>query len=219
MHIEAKKGKLGKFPATWFLRGNNQNTLKVQATPDSGLVTAMNNVLGDKICTEGGATKVVEMGGKKITSGLSGTELFIANSGCVFDTKCNVDQDSDCRVTHSFYCIECINCAEDNNIVQKSAYLGTSGRQLHIRQLEHISDVNNSRSSNALFKHNEIAHPGEIVKYKSKPILSGIRFNLDRFILESLKIQQYSQDTNINILNSRAEWGHRGLPRLQINQS
>ena len=34
----AKQNKIGKFPATWFLRGSNQNTLKVQATPDSNLL-------------------------------------------------------------------------------------------------------------------------------------------------------------------------------------
>ena len=57
--------KTGKHPSTWFLRGKIQNTLKVQATPNSDLVTHMNKTLGNKICTEGGATKFVELGGKK----------------------------------------------------------------------------------------------------------------------------------------------------------
>ena len=69
----------------------------------------------------------------------------------------------------------------------------------------------------ALFKHSTNAHPNLVPEFESKPIQGGFKYNVDRFIFESLKIQQGNQDSNINVLNSRAEWGHRGLIRLQVN--
>ena len=73
------------------------------------------------------------------------------------------------------------------------------------------------RRSNALYKHSINEHSTEQPNFVSKPIQSGFKYNLDRFIFESIKIQHGNLDNNINCLNSRAEWGHRGLPRLQIN--
>ena len=110
------------------LEGLVHNTLKVHCTPESGLLTTMRSALGDKICTEGGVTKLVELGGKKITSGLSGSMKFIADKGCVFVPKCNVDPESDCRVVRTVYEIDCQNCLEDQNSGQTAKYVGTSGR-------------------------------------------------------------------------------------------
>ena len=214
--LSDKEKKFGKFPATWFLRGEIQNTLKVQATPDSGLVSALKKEFDGKICTEGGATKFVELGGKQITSGLSKPECFTANQGCVFEDKCMINPESDCRVTRTIYSIECIRCKEQQ---QQSVYIGTSGRQLHLRQLEHASDIRHQRRSNALFKHSTNAHPGENVQFMANPLVTGIKYNLDRFIFESIKISENYNNNNVNLLNSRAEWGHRGLPRLTINQN
>ena len=134
-----------------------------------------------------------------------------------FKTKCNIDREADCRVSQSVYSVDCLNCHDDPQVTRPSVYYGTSGRQLHIRQLEHLNDVRLMRRSNALFKHSINEHPTEQPNFVSKPIQSGFKYNLDRFIFESIKIQHGNLDNNINCLNSRAEWGHRGLPRLQIN--
>ena len=171
--LAAKEQKIGKYPATWFLRGKNQNTLKVQATPDSALLRAMNSALGDKVCTEGGATKFVELGGKPVTTGLSGSVKFTANSGCIFPRKCNIDPEFDCRVARSVYCVECMDCSVDPT-KQKTVYYGTSGRQMHLRQLEHLKDIQNRRRSNALFKHASNEHNGNAI-FRSQPILGGFR--------------------------------------------
>ena len=84
---EQKSNRLGKHPGTWFLRGAIQNTLKVQGTPGSGLARAMQSTLGNRICAEGGATKIVELGGRQITSGLGGLQKFRADTGCVFTPR------------------------------------------------------------------------------------------------------------------------------------
>ena len=199
------------------MRGNNQNTVKVQATPDSALLRAMKTALGGKICTEGGATKFVELGGKPVTTGLSGSDKFTANSGCFFQNKCNIDPEKDCRVTRSVYSVECTNCTQDPTKVQ-TLYYGTSGRALHLRQVEHLKDIEHCRRSNALYKHAANEHNGNAV-FRSKPIIGGFKYNVDRFIYESLKIQEGNCNDNLHILNSRSEWGHRGLPRLMLNQN
>ena len=88
---------------------------------------------------------------------------------------------------------------------------------LHLRQREHMTDIRLLRRNNAMFKHTMNAHPNLVPDYMSRPVQGGFKYNVDRFIFEALKIQQGNQDATIQILNSRAEWGHRGLPRLQVN--
>ena len=214
---EMKLQKIGKYPNTWFLRGMNQNTLKVHATPGSGLLDALKTTLSGRVCTEGGATKFVELGGKTITSGLSGSENFIANKGCVFQPPCNIDPESDCRVNRVVYETECVTCLEDPGQTSRPVYIGTSGHLLHKRQMEHIGEIRQGRRSNALFKHHTNLHQNLVPNFRSRPIQGGIKFNVDRFITEGHQIQKASLDQNILVMNSRSEWGHRGLPRLQVN--
>ena len=108
--LEDKSRKLGKYPSTWFLRGQIQNTFKVQITPNSALVNTLRGSLKDKLGAEGGKTNFVEMGGNLITSGLSKPEGFTGNTGCHFGKKCTIDLEEDSRVTRSIYGIECQNC-------------------------------------------------------------------------------------------------------------
>ena len=93
-----KKQKLGKHNNTWFLSGETQNTLKIQGVPESALIGSLKRRLGDRIGAEGGKTKLVEMGGKPITAGLSKSVHFKGQQGCVFTPQCNVDPDANCRV-------------------------------------------------------------------------------------------------------------------------
>ena len=114
--------------------------------------------------------------------------------------------------------MECIQCTEDPNTTKKSLYLGTSGHLLHKRQMEHLGDLRRHQDSNALFKHQNQMHPGTPPNFRSRPLKGPIQYNLDRFILEAHKIERASQDPNIHVMNSRSEWGYRGLPRITLNQ-
>ena len=76
--LNQKAQRLGKYENTWFLRGAIQNTFKVQTTPDSALMGALRKCLSTEIGAEGGGTKFVELGGKLVTSGLSGSVGFTA---------------------------------------------------------------------------------------------------------------------------------------------
>ena len=142
--LQMKSEKIGKHANTWFLRGTHQNTFKVQGTPDSGLLEAIKKSLDKEICTEGGSTKFVELGGKPVASGLSKPVSFTANNGCVFAPPCNIDPEMDCRVPRAVYEVECMQCAGDEE-QKRNIYLGTTGHMLHKRQREHMGEVRQMR--------------------------------------------------------------------------
>ena len=135
-----------------------------------------------------------------------------------FSVKCNVDPELDCREGRLVYQTECLNCAEDPAVIEKSVYIGTSGHLLHKRNLEHMGDIRRGNMSNALSKHHRLMHNNIEPKFSSRSLRGGIQYNLDRFILEGHKINQASLDTQFKVLNSRSEWGHRGIPRLIVQQ-
>ena len=180
-----------------------QITLKVQGTPGSALMEAQMATLGNRLGAEQGQTKFVEMGGKQITAGLSKSVNFRGNQGCVFTPKCNVDPEEDCRNGRVVYEVECMNCTRDPATVQKALYFGTSGHLLHKRQLEHIGEVRRGLASNALSKHHTQVHQNQNLDpdFRSRPLRGGIRYNLDRFILEANKIEQGSQNQSIKTEN------------------
>ena len=142
---------------------------------------------------------------------------FKANKDCVFQPKCNIDPESDCRVGRSVYEIECLSCIQDPGQLQRPIYVGASGHVLHKRQMEHIGEIRQGRRSNALFKHHNKMHQGQNFNFSSRPIQGGICFNVDIFITEGHEILKASMNNQVLVLNSRPEWGHRGLPRLQVN--
>ena len=189
---EQKNSSMGKYANTWFLSGKNQNTLKVQGAPESALLESLRKPLKNNICAEGGSTKFVEMGGKPITAGLSNTVKFTGQQGCVFTPKCNVDPELDCREGRLVYQTECLNCAEDPAVIEKSVYIGTSGHLLHKRNLEHMGDIRRGNMSNALSKHHRLMHNNIEPKFSSRSLRGGIQYNLDKFILKGRKINQAS---------------------------
>ena len=73
---EQKESRYGKYPDTWFLRGEVQNTLKVQSTPNSALLKDLRKVVGGKICAEGGATKLIIVGIAELDVKIVGMELW-----------------------------------------------------------------------------------------------------------------------------------------------
>ena len=133
--------------------------------------STMNNRIG----AEGGKTKLVEMGGKPITAGLSKSVNFRGQQGCVFSPKCNIDPEKDCRISRLVYEVECIQCTEDPNTTKRSLYLGTSGHLLHKRQMEHIGDLRRQQDSNALQKHQQQMHPNTPANFRSRVVKQPIQ--------------------------------------------
>ena len=63
-----------------------------------------------------------------------------------------------------------------------------------------------------------IYHQNEDADFVTTCLAGGIRYNLDRFILEALEIEEAKNDNNTQIMNSRSEWGGKGLPRIVVTQ-
>ena len=214
--INEKKQKLGKYANTWFLRNDNINPLKIPATPASELKNRVHKSLMKRgVMADGGFTKVIEMGGNLVTQGLSTAENFGGQGSCYMGQACNMDADTDCRVSRSVYQTECQTCLEGTD-PQTSAYVGTTGCVSHKRTREHMNLVRLHNQTNAQSKHHWEEHPNNIPRFKTTILKGGIRYNLDRQICESLYIERYKNNADINLLNQRSEWGHQGIPRLQV---
>ena len=110
---DQKKLRLGKYANTWFLRGDTVNTLKIQPTPNSGLKNALHDALSKKSeFADRGSTKMVELGGNLVTSGLSTCQSFGGQGSCYMGTECFTEKETDCRVTRAVYRSECTTCRQ-----------------------------------------------------------------------------------------------------------
>ena len=138
-------------------------------------MSALRKSQSTEIGAEGGGTKFVELGGKLVTSGLSGSMNFTGNQGCHFSKKCNIDPEADCRIPKSVYEVECYTCRADPNTPETTVYVGTSGFCLHKRQVEHVNAVRGRHNNNALAKHRQIKHRDTEVEFRSKVLRGGIK--------------------------------------------
>ena len=151
-----------------------------------------------------------------MTSGLSKHQMFGDQLGFhMSENLCLISEDHDCRVSRAIYQIACGNCKE-NPAAKDALYIGTTGRTVHSRQLEHQSAVRLGTESNPLVKHHSVNHPGINPNFHTGILHGGIRFNLDRFVVEALEIDSAREDQNVIVLNQKAEWGQQSLPRLAV---
>ena len=113
---------------------------------------------------------------------------------------CNTDPENDCRSARIVYRATCQHCESRG---QDTQYIGTSGRSLHSRTLEHMAEVRNRSSRNAQAKHHWANHPAEEPNFKTQIFSIGIFFNVERQIHESIEIEEASQNENVKLLNQR----------------
>ena len=57
-----------------------------------------------------------------------------------------------------------------------------------------------------------ICHPNEPANFESEVLQGGIRYNLERFILEALEIEEAKNTPDLHVMNSRSEWGGQRAP-------
>ena len=99
---------------------------------------------------------------------------------------------------------------------KQSVYIGTTAKTGHSRILQHGDDVRRGQTKNALAKHHRATHQGLEPGFEAEILRSGVKFNLDRYVLEAHTIFKHSQNQNIQLLNQRGEFGYQPLPRLEI---
>ena len=214
---DQKRAKTGNFANTWFLKGEVTNILKIPCTPNSKLVNLMREKAGASRGPDGGLTKFVEMGGLPISLTFPMKEYLTGTKGCQYSEKCLISQDQDCRVVRAIYRIICKTCEARDG--QKFVYIGTTGFSIHKRMMEHINCARTKNVKNALGKHSALHHEGEVsVEFETEILQGGMKYNLERFILEAIEIEEGRNNPAYTIMNSRSEWGGRGLPRIQVVQ-
>ena len=190
--------------------------MKIPCTPGSKLLNTVRQKSEGTKGPDGGSTKFVEMGGTPVTLNFKQTEYLVGQPGCQFAVKCFIKDDQDCRISRGVYRITCKTCEVREG--KKYVYIGTSGFSIHKCMLEHDYCAKSHSASNALGKHMTICHPNEPANFESEVLQGGIRYNLERFILEALEIEEAKNTPDLHVMNSRSEWGGKGLPRIQVTR-
>ena len=67
-----------------------------------------------------------------------------------------------------------------------------------------------------MVKNRRAKYSGQNVEFEAQPVRGGMTFNVDRFLHESVMIDQSNRRPDINFMNRRGEWGFRGLNRLTV---
>ena len=161
---------------------------------------------------------MVELVGKPILVSLKRPVNFGNGNGCQMGlgaNRCIIADDHDCRISKSVYNIDCVPCKDDPTKTQ-ARYIGTTARTTHSRQVEHGRAILGRQASNALHKHQASVHPNQVPNFQASIAKGGFRWNLERQIYEALEIEHQKGNPNIQVLNSKSEWGKRGLPRLKV---
>ena len=180
----------------------------------------LEKTINKTINADGGQTKVIELAGKPIQSGLKRQVNFGGNNGCQMGTgnqRCIIHNEADCRIARCVNNTSCTPC-ERSPTRREANYVGTMARTAHSRQIEHKRAILGRNQANALYKHQVTAHPKEPPEFETTITRGGFRWNLERQIFEALEIEHLRNNPHIEILNLRAEWGNRGLPCLTIQE-
>ena len=162
----------------------------------------------------GGLTRVIEESGESVMSGLKKSDPFSDNV-CPFPNKCSTDSKTDCTRSRCIYEIQCNICMEAIP-GRRTVYTGTTGCSLHKRLGEHMSSVNQSDMKNAIAKHMYNKHRNMSPDITTS-ILGTQRFNLQRYVAESLLIEKSTKNPENIVMNSKGEWGRQKLTRILDN--
>ena len=69
------------------------------------------------------------------------------------------------------------------------------------RFIQHGNYVRKGQTSNALAKHHKYTHQGLEPGFEAEILRSGVKFHLDRYVLEAHTIFKHSQNQNVQLLN------------------
>ena len=173
----------------------------------------VSNRIGSRPGPGGGLTRVIEESGESVMSGLRKSDPFSDNV-CPFQNKCSTDSKTDCTRSRCIYEIQCNICI-DAIPGKRTVYTGTTGCSLHKRLGEHMSAVSQSDMKNAIAKHMYNEHRNMSPNITTS-ILGTQRFNLQRYVAESLLIEKSTKNPENIVMNSKGEWGRQKLTRIGL---
>ena len=198
MIAEQKRARGGNNTATWFLKGEVTNTLKVPYTPSGTLRNNVQKALNSIRGPDGGYTKVVETAGTTV-SHLVTTKT---ETGCSYVTKCLVSDESNCQTPNVNYEAICSDCPPPSGSTTNppSLYIGTTGSNIHHRSLLHVSDKKSSLHTHNKDHHSESVSDFSRFKFTKTDTYQGV---LPRIMSEAFKIAHSSN----RLMNSKKEYG------------
>ena len=85
--------------------------------------------------------------------------------------------------------------------------------------MEHSAAVRNGVLKNAVAKHDRLHHNPDGGDYRGEILEGSIKFNLERFVTEAVRIQKAKDDPETTLINQKGEWGHYGITRVQVINS
>ena len=112
---------------------------------------------------------------------------------------------------------------DDGGGAKSAVYAGTSGASLHKRLLEHQGSVFRGDGKSALSKHAKMIHPQLVLQnvelvselFSASIIKPTVKFNVQRYVAESLVVEKFNNDPNVELMNQKAEWGNNRVRRLR----
>ena len=90
------------------------------------------------------------------------------------------------------------------------------GCTLHKRTPEHMDETARRSNKNAQSKHHWAEHPDEDPEFETEIVEQPHRFNLERYIHESIRIEGARLDPSVKLINQRSEWGHTRVVMLGV---
>ena len=191
----------------WYRREERSTRMRegvfiIPPTKNSVLAKAFKKICQEELKGTNIQMSVTERGGRRL-----GEELGVTVPGASRREECgrpkcfpcNSGAAGVCRRTGIGYSIICAVCKE-NNIV--SQYAGESGRNLHKRGLEYVSDVENKRPNKPLWKHIVEKHNGIM----QAPMFAHFSMTLDKTFRkpqrrkadEGVRISHLDPETRMN---------------------
>lgn len=151
-----------------------KNHINTAVTPGNTLLRNIKQCVKNQTNVDGGATLVIEDGGRSILAGLQRRDPH-KPQGCPYQQKCMIEDQGDCSASSVCYSCVCAPCMQKSESIKEAirntsdpetkarlnaelqkvqtTYIGTTGRSIHARAMEHAAAVRTKSTRSALAKH------------------------------------------------------------------
>ena len=194
--------------------------LFVPQTPKGELARRLQVVESRISKLSGEKVKIVERGGTQVKQILHKSNPW--SKGYCHRVNCltclHGDGTQSCFEKNIVYKISCKECEEKVKDKKIAVYVGQTSRSMYERGQEHLMGLRKMQETSPLFKHVSEEHSDNInIRFEMKLIKKHFSA-ISRLVHESVLIDRTSKANDLNILNSKGEWGRTHLPRLKIDQ-
>ena len=207
MRLERRKAKKEK-KKSWSTKGGYLAPVIVPSTPGGLLAKMLRDIAEKEAC--GLKLKVIERGGRTVEKLLSRSNPTASDS-CGRPDCVGCNQPGGMRNCSKPGILYYYTCQEDNCMYK---YIGESSNNFYTRSKQHLSSYNSKtisgKESSFIFKHQAEHHNGQPPNMKMS-VIKSFKDPLSRQITESVHIFRTEQETDFNLMNTKAEWHQPSL--------